>query len=351
MGGNLLHSICIILIISLAWTTVAQFGKQCLSLPPEDFFAPFFLIYLMHLGGSVVYLLYFLGSVCFCQGNADKILKEAVYVYKVEKNEKFFSPTVIKNVLYMTFPMLMLTFTLQYAYAQSLKFITASVAASVMSTNAALVCVLGWVFLKEKVLMVKILGVVFAVVGVIVMSSNEGAQSGTENLDVLGVFLVIFSAIGAAVYNVTFKLIYGHPTVNQVAFFMLIIAVLNVIVNSIPLYVLIQYDYDHIVWEKVPWLSIAAYAGSSVIFQFLVNLGIAILNPLIVSVGVLCALPIISAFDIMVRHEPASWRFYTGVTFFMLAFVFSVFPLDSLWKRKEKRDQPESVALNEESKA
>ncbi|CAD5220176.1 unnamed protein product [Bursaphelenchus okinawaensis] len=350
MEGNLLKSVLVILVISIAWTTVAQFGKQSFVLPPEEFFAPFFIIYLMHLSGALVYPIYLFLRMCLCDRNIVKHLKEATDIYKVEKTDVFFSSKIIKNVVYMALPMMMLTFILQYAYAQSLRYITAAVAASVMSTNAALVCILGWVFLKEKVSVVKTLGVIFAVLGVIVMSTNESTEATDDNMGILGVFLVVLSAVAAAVYNVTFKLIYGHPSVNQVAFYTFVIATLNFIINSIPLYLLITFDYDHIVWEKVPWLPIAAYVVSSVVFQFLVNIGISLLNPLVVSIGVLCALPMISAFDIVVRNEPTCWNFYIGVVLFMMAFVFSVFPLDLLFKKKETPNQPEAVALNQDIK-
>lgn len=106
--------------------------------------------------------------------------------------------------------------------------------------------------------------------------------------DWIGITLVIFSATSAAFYKVLFKKFNGHGTLGQVSLFMSFLGLMDLFLNVIPSVVLVLFDVDHIDWSYVPWAALAGSALLGLIYNFLVNFGIALLNPLVISIGMLC---------------------------------------------------------------
>jgi drug/metabolite transporter (DMT)-like permease len=84
-----------------------------------------------------------------------------------------------------------------YAFSQALSRISASAAASIMSSNTAMVCILSSLLIKEQMTVEKILAVLFAIGGVTVISLDKEFAG-----DWVGIGLVIFSAASAACYKV-----------------------------------------------------------------------------------------------------------------------------------------------------
>lgn len=92
--------------------------------------------------------------------------------------------------------------------------------------------------------------------------------------------------------QVFFKKINGHATLGQVSLFMTLLGLLNLFINIVPSVILVVFKIDHIEWWAVPWLPLAGSALLGLVYNFLVNFGIALLSPLVISIGMLCGIPI-----------------------------------------------------------
>lgn len=124
-----------------------------------------------------------------------------------------------------------------------------------MSSNVAMVCVLSWIILQDKVDPLRVLAV-FAAIGGVVVISLDGEYAG----NVLGVCLVIASALFAAVYKVMFKKLIGDASLGQVSAFMTGLGFVNTMLNIIPALILIWLKVDRIEWDYVPWLPLVGAA-------------------------------------------------------------------------------------------
>ena len=119
----------------------------------------------------------------------------------------------------------------------------------------AMVCVLSWVLLREKVDLIKVIAV-FAAIGGVIVISLDSEYAGS----LLGVILVVVSAAFAACYKVLFKKLIGDASLGQVSIFMSGLGLLNTIFNIVPTVILIWLKADRIDWSYVPWWALAGSA-------------------------------------------------------------------------------------------
>ena len=146
----------------------------------------------------------------------------------------------------------------------------------------AMVCVLSWFLLKEKVDSLKVIAVLAAIGGVVVISlDSEYAGS------ILGVVLVIVSAAFAAFYKVMFKKLIGDASLGQVSIFMSGLGLLNTILNIIPTVILVWLKADRIDWDYVPWWALAGGAVLALCKLIMLNSRIVLKNFLIMTLNVL----------------------------------------------------------------
>ncbi|CAJ0566179.1 unnamed protein product, partial [Mesorhabditis spiculigera] len=184
------------------------------------------------------------------------------------------------SMLLYVMPFLILWVAANYSYSRSLGSISASVATSISSCNTAIVYILAILLLGDKFVPHKLLSVVFAVAGVTVMAF-DGEISG----EVPGIVLSVISAASAACYKVCFKRVIGSASFPQVSLFMTCLGTLNLFIN--------------------------AAAILSLLFNFTINLGIAILHPLVISVGMLVGIPLNTAIDVVFRSVEPTVFFLT----------------------------------------
>lgn len=120
--------------------------------------------------------------------------------------------------------------------------------------------------------------------------------------------------------------------------FMSFLGLMNLFLNLIPTTVLVILEIDHIEWDAVPWAALAGSALLGLVYNFLVNFGIALLNPLVISIGMLTGIPINAMIDILFREMPATVKFIIGAVLIIVSFVLSTIPVREIGKRQwEKR--------------
>ena len=204
-----------------------------------------------------------------------------------------------------------------------------SVATSIFSSNTAIVCVLGWILLNESFSLLKFIAVCLAIVGVVVISMDK-----EFNGSVYGISLVIICAFAAAFYKVLFKWLNGNATLGQVSLFMSSLGLLNLIINFLPTVILVSTNYDYIEWNYVPWASLIAIALLSLTFNFLVNFGIALLGPLVISVGMVFGQPLSIAIDILFRDLNTNWHFWIGAICITISFILTTISFEEIFQSR-----------------
>ncbi|CAJ0566173.1 unnamed protein product, partial [Mesorhabditis spiculigera] len=185
--------------------------------------------------------------------------------------------------------------------------ISASVATSISSCNLAIFYIPAIFQLGDKFVPHKLLSVVFAVAGVTVMAF-DGEISG----EVPGIVLSVISAASAACYKVCFKRVIGSASFPQVSLFMTCLGTLNLFINAGIAFGLLLTPWEWMEISAVPWAPLFAAAILSLLFNFTINLGIAILHPLVISVGMLVGIPLNTAIDVVFRSVEPTVFFLTG---------------------------------------
>lgn len=208
-----------------------------------------------------------------------------------------------------------------------------------------MVYLLAVLILHDKFVIMKVLSVLLAVAGVVVISLGGEMKTHWK-----GIALSVASAASAALYKVFFKRVLGSANLGQVSLFMTCLGFVNLICNWVPALVLMLTDVEHIEIDYVPWGPVVGAAVLSLLFNFLINFGIALLHPLVVSVGMLMGIPLSTVIDVLFRHEQATAYFIGGTVLIILSFVLIVFPYELLRRRMSSTTVVECIpsdALNE----
>ncbi|KAI6244052.1 hypothetical protein M3Y99_00074900 [Aphelenchoides fujianensis] len=182
-GGQLrllLTRVAVVLGVAISWACATQFTKSALNIDPSRFFAPYSLVWFNTSFMSICYPVFLVYSLSFEKRKFAEINRHSALIFSPSG---FSVPAFLKNVL----PFLVLWVLANYSFGQSLGRISASAATSIMSSNAAMVCVLSSLLIKEPFTIEKVLAVVFAIGGVIVISLDREFAG-----DWIGISLVTF---------------------------------------------------------------------------------------------------------------------------------------------------------------
>ncbi|KJH40948.1 hypothetical protein DICVIV_13087 [Dictyocaulus viviparus] len=169
-----------------------------------------------------------------------------------------------KSVFFKVGPFLLFWIGANYTYAASLLYISASMATSISSCNAAMVYMLAILLLGDKFMPIKLLSVGFAVAGVFVLSLG-----GEIKVKWQGIALSVCSAASAALYKVLFKRLLGNANLGQVSLFMTCLGFLNLVFNWIPALILLLTNVEHVEISYIPWAPVTGTALLSLGTSFL----------------------------------------------------------------------------------
>ncbi|CAI5447797.1 unnamed protein product [Caenorhabditis angaria] len=319
----------IIGLVALTWCLSTQFSKTALNYDTTHFNAPYFMMWFntnLMMSCFPVFLAY---EQIRTKKSISQIFAESQR--KFGENQKLTPWTLIKYV----FPFLIFWIGANYPYVRALLLITPSVATSISACNAAFVYVLAVIILKETIHIMKIFSVLFAIAGVVVISLDH-----EMHIEWIGIFLAFLSAFMAAVYKVSFKKVIGNASLGDVSLFMSCLGFLNLTLNWIPSLILWQTGVEILDFSYAPWWPMLGAALLSIAFNFTINFGIALLNPLVISVGMLCGIPLNTVIDIVFRHVPMTTLFLIGTVLIIISFLLIIIPYDkiSLFRRKNSRD-------------
>ncbi|MGH0169590.1 UNVERIFIED_CONTAM: hypothetical protein FKN15_057114 [Acipenser sinensis] len=140
----------------------------------------------------------------------------------------------------------------------------------------------------------KIVAAILAIAGIVMMTYADGFHSHS----VIGIALVVGSASMSALYKVLFKLILGSAKFGEAALFLTILGGVNFVFFSFVPVILyftkVEY-FDSI--DAVPWGYLCGVSVLLLTFNILVNFGIAVTYPTLISLGIVLSVPVNAAVD------------------------------------------------------
>ncbi|VDK70873.1 unnamed protein product [Onchocerca ochengi] len=288
--------------VAFSWALSTQFTKSILIIDPKYFYAPYFMVWFNTNFMMACYPTYIIFEILFHRSSLRDIQQEALLVYGNMDN-------TVRSYFKRTSLFLLLWLIANYSYSQSLGYISASATSSIMSTNTAMV----------------LISVVAAIIGVTVISLDKEFVGNMS-----GISLSILSALSAALYKVLFKKIIGNATIGQVSLFMSGLGLLNASLNSLPMIILVVKNLETFTWSYIPWIPLFGVAFLSMWFNFLINFGITLLHPLVISIGMLFGIPISAAIDIIFRHMTATPYFIIGALLILFSCAIVAIPAELL---------------------
>uniref|UniRef100_A0A8C5UH44 Solute carrier family 35 member F3 n=1 Tax=Malurus cyaneus samueli TaxID=2593467 RepID=A0A8C5UH44_9PASS len=181
-----------------------------------------------------------------------------------------------------------------YLYLHAIKKINTTDVSVLFCCNKAFVFLLSWIVLRDRFMGVRIVAAIFAIAGIVMMTYADGFHSHS----VIGIALVVGSASMSALYKVLFKLLLGSAKFGEAALFLSVLAVFNVLfVTCIPV---ILYFTKVEYWSSfdiIPWGNLCGFSILLLTFNILLNFGIAITYPTLISLGIVLSVPVNAVVD------------------------------------------------------
>jgi len=136
----------------------------------------------------------------------------------------------------------------------------------------------------------------------------------------------------------------GDANLGQVSLFMTSLGCIDLTVNCIPAAILVFTGLERVHWAHVPWLILAASAVLNLIFNFLINFGIALTHPLFISVGMLIGYPLGTAIDVIFRDVVLTKFLIIGGSLIIVSFCIVLLPSD--WSSRNDDDDDKNNETN-----
>ncbi|XP_035177796.1 putative thiamine transporter SLC35F3 isoform X1 [Oxyura jamaicensis] len=277
--------VAVVLGVCSSWSGSTQLAK----LTFKKFDAPFTLTWFATNWNFLFFPLYYLGHVF---KSAEKQSPKQRY----RECCRFFGDNGLTLKVFFTkaAPFGVLWTLTNYLYLHAIKKINTTDVSVLFCCNKAFVFLLSWIVLRDRFMGVRIVAAIFAIAGIVMMTYADGFHSHS----VIGIALVVGSASMSALYKVLFKLLLGSAKFGEAALFLSVLAVFNVLfVTCIPV---ILYFTKVEYWSSfavVPWGNLCGFSILLLTFNILLNFGIAITYPTLISLGIVLSVPVNAVVD------------------------------------------------------
>lgn len=305
---------CVIVVfLALSWVGAQQFAQAAVRL--HSFDAPYFMTWF----STCWMLLCFPGYLVFValvERNGERFL------HHVNQSKNIFGrhPVTVVEFFKIILTLNIIWLAVNYLYIYGLKYIAASDASAIMVSNVAFVYLLSLCVLGERLYVIRVAATALCVAGVVLFGYAEGFK-GSDNM-IIGVAMIIASAFGAAVYKVTFKKVIGEGTLGQVSLFLTLLGVANVTIMWSVNIILHVTHVEGFSYHGIPWNAVIFSSILGLVFNFLVNFGIAYTYPLFISIAMMVGIPINVTVDVLFHGEV-----FTVVRIIATLLVFAGFAL------------------------
>lgn len=228
-----------------------------------------------------------------------------------------------------------------YAFQYSLKMVAASLAASLFSTCPALVAIGSVTCLGRRLGVLGWSAVLCTVTGSVLVVEPWSSVDG-DSLP-LGLMLALVASACAAAYKVLFKLVFAEPGPQVVGVILAWIGVYALTVGTALVAGMLWSGLESVQWGGVPWRILLLGNAMSLGFNFLVGWGIAVSDPLFVSLGSVLAVPLNLAVDGWLRSTIPTGIQGVGIVCIVAGFVLLML-LDVLERSARERQAPQEVS-------
>ncbi|ETE72635.1 Solute carrier family 35 member F3, partial [Ophiophagus hannah] len=298
--------VVVVLGVCSSWSGSTQLAK----LTFKKFDAPFTLTWFATNWNFLFFPLYYIGHVC---KSAEKQSPQQRY----GECCRFFGDNglTLKAFFTKAAPFGVLWTLTNYLYLHAIKKINTTDVSVLFCCNKAFVFLLSWIVLRDRFMGVRIVAAILAIAGIVMMTYADGFHSHS----VIGIALVVGSASTSALYKVLFKLLLGSAKYGEAALFLSVLAVFNILfVTCIPVilyFTKVEYwsSFDAIPWGSICGFSVLLLSNkfSSKIkvilkwkmlflisaFNIILNFGIAITYPTLISLGIVLSVPVNAIVD------------------------------------------------------
>ncbi|KAL0274510.1 UNVERIFIED_CONTAM: hypothetical protein PYX00_002609 [Menopon gallinae] len=213
--------------------------------------------------------------------------------------------------------------TTNYMYVHSLRILLATEVMALFATNVSCVYLLSWVILHEQFVGVRIVAVILCDTGIALLAYMDGI-TGSQTLG--GVVLAACAGAGSAVYKVLFKKIIGEASYGQVSLFFSLIGLFNASLLW-PLCLALYFTGVEILhWSTIPWCALLGASGLSLAANLLGNFSCAITYDLFITLGLITAVPVSAALDVILYGAEFAGMKLAGIILISVGFFLVMFP-------------------------
>uniref|UniRef100_A0A8C4R8R3 Si:ch211-263p13.7 n=2 Tax=Eptatretus burgeri TaxID=7764 RepID=A0A8C4R8R3_EPTBU len=201
---------------------------------------------------------------------------------------------VAGSVLRCVAPLTLLWTLTAYLYLLALHRLAIPDAAALFCCNKAFVFLLSWVLLRDRFMGIRIIAVILAISGIVMMAYGDGLH----NDSIVGTALAVGSASVSAFYKVLFRLLLGGARFGEAALFLSLLGVLGLVVGAAIAVAMCLGGAER--WPPpslVPWARLIGTAALLVAFNLLVNFGVALTFPAAISLGMLFSVPVTNVLE------------------------------------------------------
>ncbi|XP_072045616.1 solute carrier family 35 member F3-like [Amphiura filiformis] len=309
----------IVIGIAVSWVGATQFAQSTYS---DDFFAPSFNVWFSTVWMFVCYPVYVVGAMVIKSENRSW---EGIQALNREAEKVFGRRGLnLKAFFILSGSFCCCWAVTNYMYVYALGLIAAADVTALFASNTAFIYAFSWIWLHERIQLLPARGisVALSICGIVLIAYADGFSGPTA----LGVALSVGAAIGSALYKVLYKKYVGDATYGQVSLFLTVLSVFNSIFLW-PFFVIFYYTgFEIIEWDKIPWDYLCGNAALGVVFNFLVNFGIALTYPLFIALGTVVGIPLNAVVDFLFRNIAFGAFKIGGTIFIIFGFVIMLMP-------------------------
>ncbi|XP_072524042.1 putative thiamine transporter SLC35F3a [Salminus brasiliensis] len=311
-----LWGVITVLCICASWSGSTQLAK----LTVRQLNIPFTLTWFCTSWNCVIFPLYYLGHLC-CSKDRQTPRQRFRECCQFLGDDGLSVRTLLSRVA----PFGVLWILTSYLYLQGLRRIPPTDACALFCCTRAFVFLISWIVLRDRFMGIRIVAAILAIAGIVMITYADGFHSHS----VIGISLIVGSASTAAMYKVLFKLVLGSAKLGEAALYLTVLGGANMLfVSVVPLILLLTGAEDFGTPGDIPWLSLCGVAALLLVFSFLLNVGMLITLPTLISLGVVLSVPLNAVIDRYMCEIQFNSVRVIAVSIICLGFLLLLLPED-----------------------
>ncbi|XP_037400215.1 putative thiamine transporter SLC35F3a [Pygocentrus nattereri] len=311
-----LWGVITVLCICSSWSGSTQLAK----LTVRQLNIPFTLTWFATSWNCIIFPLYYLGHLC-CSKDRQTPRQRFRECCQFLGDDGLSVRTLLSRVA----PFGVLWILTSYLYLQGLRRIPPTDACALFCCTRAFIFLISWIVLRDRFMGIRIVAAILAIAGIVMITYADGFHSHS----VIGISLVVGSASTAAVYKILFKLVLGSAKLGEAALYLTVLGGANMLfVSIVPLILLLTGAEDVGSPGDIPWLSLCGMAALLLVFNFLLNFGVLITLPTLISLGVVLSVPVNAVIDRYMCEIQFNSVRVIAVSIICLGFLLLLLPED-----------------------